>query len=98
MSFFNLFKEKIIEPVVHENEQGLTLLEGAHILINCNRVKLDGSAVVLESHNSSYDSVKGKAKIQILNGGKIKEVSGKVKIGIIKDTYIAPQKFVKKEV
>lgn len=88
MSFFNLFKEKIIEPVIHEDEQGLTLLDGAHILINCNKVKLDGTAVVLESHNTNYDSVKGKSKIQILNGGKIKEVSGKVKLGIIKDTYI----------
>ena len=89
MAFFNLFKEKIIEPVIHENEQGLTLFDGAHILINCNKVKLDGTAIVLESHNSNYDSVKGKAKIQILDGGKIREISGKVKLGVIKDTYIS---------
>ena len=65
MAFFNIFKEKIIEPTVHENEQGLTLFDGAHILNNCSKVKLDGHAVVLESHNTNYDSVKGKAKIQL---------------------------------
>ena len=65
MAFFNLFKEKIIEPTVHENEQGLTLLDGAHILNNCSRLNLDGTAVVLESHNTIYDCVKGKSKIQI---------------------------------
>ena len=92
MAFFNLFKEKIIEPVIHENEQGLTLLDGVHILINCNKVKLDGTAIVLESHNSNYDLVKGKTKIQILNGGKIREVAGKAKLGIIKDTFISSVK------
>lgn len=89
MSFFNIFKEKIIEPNIHENEQGLTLVDGAHILNNCNRVKLDGTAVVLESHNTNYDSVKGHSKIQILNGGKISDVSGKTKLGYLKDVYIA---------
>ena len=73
MNFFSFKKEKIIEPIVHEQEDFLTLYEGAHILLGCKNVTMYNKAIVLEATDCTFTSVAGKSKIQVLNNGVINE-------------------------
>ena len=42
-------KEKVIDPIIHDEQANFTLSNGVHILNKCQNVTLSGSAIVLES-------------------------------------------------
>ena len=88
MKFLWFGKDSVNEVLTHNGEDNLILKEGAHILNNCNNVTLTGRATVLESTKSDYLVINKRAKIQILNSGYIREISGNAKIGLIRSGVI----------
>ena len=95
MKIFDYFKKKITEPVHHEDEDNINLSEGAHILVNCKNVTLDGNVTVMESTNTDYIEVSGKAHIQVFHSGRIAVLSGHAKIGMVKNSELAHQIYLK---
>ena len=87
---FCLFKrkEKVIDPIIHDEESNFTLSNGVHILNKCENVTLTGNAIVLESFDCSFKEISGKAKIQMIENGTIDIVTGKAKIGLFKSGKI----------
>ena len=77
-------KEKVIDPIIHDEQSNFTLSNGVHILNKCHNVTVTGSAIILESFNCTFKEVSGKAKIQMVEDGEIDTLSGKAKIGLFK--------------
>ncbi len=86
----SLKKGKVIQPKIHETKENLNLYDGVHILNGCKNVTLSGSAVVLEATDTTFSSITGKARINILHSGEIYYISSKAKIGLIETGYIFP--------
>ena len=59
-------KEKVIDPIIHDEEGNFTLTTGVHILNRCTNVSLSGNAVVLESFNTTFKEIAGKSKVQMI--------------------------------
>ncbi len=87
MKFFKK-KEKVIDPIIHDEEANFTLSNGVHILNKCQNVTLTGSAIVLESFNCSFKEISGKAKVQMMEEGEVDLLTGKAKIGLFKSGKI----------
>ena len=73
-------KEKVIDPIIHDEEANFTLSSGVHILNRCNNVTLSGNVIVLESFNTTFKEISGKAKVQMMEDVEIDQISGKAKM------------------
>ena len=81
-------KEKVIDPIIHDEEANFTLSSGVHILNRCSNVTLSGNAIVLESFDTSFKEISGKAKVQMMENVQIELLTGKAKIGLFKSGKI----------
>ena len=81
-------KEKVVDPIIHDEESNFTLSSGVHILNKCKNVTLTGNAIVLESFSCSFKEIAGKAKVQMLEDGEVDLLTGKAKIGLFKSGKI----------
>lgn len=86
---FGKKKEKVIDPVIHDEEGNFTLSSGVHILNRCFNVTLTGNAIVLESFSTTFKEISGKSKIQMVEDGTILELGGKAKIVLFKSGTIS---------
>ena len=87
MKLFEKFKKEE-EPIFHKGENNLEIKEGRHFFENCEDIVLTGKAIALETTNSTFKEVSGKAKIYVFNSGKIKTLSGKAVVGLFKEGEI----------
>ena len=80
---FNLFKcDKVVDPVIHDEEENINISMGVHILSGCKNVSVSGKAVILEAIGTHFKEVSGKAFIQMFDAGSIESLYGKAKIGL----------------
>lgn len=86
---FGKKNEKIIDPIIHDEEGNFTLSSGVHILNRCFNVTLTGNAIVLESFSTSFKEISGKSKIQMVEDGNILELGGKARIVLFKSGTIS---------
>ena len=92
MGFIDFFKNKEGEPFHHKGEKNIILREGRHYVIDCENVVVCRKAVVLETTNSTFAKVSGRAKIQIFNSGKIDLLCGRAVVGFFKSGFITKVK------
>lgn len=88
MGFLDFFKNKESEPFHHKGEKNIILREGKHYVIDCENVVVSGRAIVLETTNSSFSKIYGKARIQVFNSGKIDLLCGHAVVGFFKSGFI----------
>ena len=81
-------KEKVVDPIIHDEESNFSLSSGVHILNKCQNVSLSGNAIVLESFDCSFSEIGGKAKVQMAENADITTLGGKAKIGLFKSGKI----------
>ena len=87
MSLFKQ-KEKVIDPIIHDEESNFTLFNGVHILNKCQNVTVTGNAIVLEAFDCTFKEISGKSRLQMVENADIDTMSGKAKIGLFKSGRI----------
>ena len=85
--------DKVIDPIIHDEEANFTLTNGVHILNKCQNVFIGGSAIILECFDCTIKEISGKAKVQMIENGEIDLVCGKAKIGLFKSGKITTREY-----
>ena len=88
MGFLDFFKNKEGEPFHHKNEKNIILKDGKHYVIGCENVIATKNAVIIESEDSSYKEISGKARVQIFKSGKVELLRKKANIGYFQSGFI----------
>ena len=81
-------KEKVIDPIIHEDEENISITSGVHILSNCRNVLIGGNAIVLECISTTVKEIYGRAFVQIFEDGTVGLVSGRAIIVLLKSGFI----------